>query len=141
MADNSSNIENGGTPLDGTLEVDETFVGGKGKNRKNQWVQGVESKEKEILMGMVQREGKVYIKHIPNTGKWTLLKQIQDNISPKARIFTDEYRGYIQLSYRGYTHNRDLFDIGINLLSYNPFCNLFHFLFSIRNHIIFYPFV
>lgn len=105
MSDNSSNIENGGNPLDGLVEVDETFVGGKGKNRKNQWVQGVEGKEKQILMGMVQREGKVYIKHIPNTGKWTLLKQIQDNISPKARIFTDEYRGYIQLSYRGYEHD------------------------------------
>ena len=107
MADNSTNINNpnGSNPLDGTVEVDETFVGGKGKNRKSQWVQGVESKEKQILMGMVQREGKVYIKHIPNTGKWTLLQQIQDNISPKARIFTDEYRGYIQLSYRGYEHD------------------------------------
>ncbi|OGY10027.1 MAG: hypothetical protein A2782_00665 [Candidatus Blackburnbacteria bacterium RIFCSPHIGHO2_01_FULL_43_15b] len=107
MVDASTNINNpsGGNPLDGIVEVDETFVGGKGKNRKNQWVQGVEAKEKQILMGMVQREGKVYIKHIPNTGKWTLLQQIQENISPKARIFTDEWRGYIQLSYKGYEHN------------------------------------
>jgi len=92
-------------PLDGTVEVDETFVGGKGKNRKSTWVQGIEGKEKEILMGMVKRGGKVYIKHIPNTGKWTLLKQIQEHISPKARIFTDEWRGYIQLSYKGYGHD------------------------------------
>lgn len=99
MADNANN------PLDGTVEVDETFVGGKGKNRKSKWIKGIEGKEKEILMGMVKRGGKVYIKHIPNTGKWTLLKQIQENISPKARIFTDEYRGYIQLSYKGYDHN------------------------------------
>lgn len=94
-----------GNPLDGTVEVDETFVGGKGKNRKSKWIQGIEGKQKEILMGMVEREGKVYIRHIPNTGKWTLLKQIQDNISPKARIFTDEWRGYIQLSYKGYEHD------------------------------------
>lgn len=92
-------------PLDGIVEVDETFVGGKGKNRKNQWVQGIEEKQKQVLMGMVQRGGKVYIRHIETNGKWALLKQIQENISPKARIFTDEWRGYIQLSYKGYEHN------------------------------------
>jgi transposase len=97
--------DNSGNPLDGRVEVDETFVGGKAKNRKNIWTQGVEEKQKQVLMGMVEREGKVYIKHIPNIGKWTLLKQIQENITPKARIFTDEWRGYIQLSYKGYEHN------------------------------------
>lgn len=45
------------------------------------------------------------MKHIPNTGKWTLLKQIQDNISPKAKIYSDEYRGYIGVKYYGYEHN------------------------------------
>ncbi len=91
--------------LDGIVEVDETFVGGKGKNRKDQWVQGIEEKQKQVLMGMVQRGGKVYIRHIETNGKWALLQQIQENISPKARIFTDEWRGYIQLSYKGYEHS------------------------------------
>jgi len=98
MADGSGN------PLDGIVEVDETFVGGKAKNRKNEWRQSEMANQKEILMGMVQREGKVYIKHIPNTGKWTLLQQIKENISPKARIMTDEWRGYNQLSQYGWEH-------------------------------------
>ncbi len=68
MADGSGN------PLEGIVEVDETFVGGKAKNRKNEWRQSEMADQKEILMGMVQRDGKVYIKHIPNTGKWTLLQ-------------------------------------------------------------------
>lgn len=99
MADGS------GDPLDGEVEVDETFVGGKAKNRKKEWHQGIEEKQKEILMGMVKRDGKVYIKHIPNTGKWTLLEQIKGHISPKARIYTDDYQGYTQLRYNGYDHN------------------------------------
>lgn len=99
MADGSGN------PLDGIVEADETFVGGKAKNRKNEWRQSEMAKQKEVLMGIVQRHGKVYIKHIPNTGKWTLLKQIKDNVSPRARIFTDDYQGYTQLKYHGYDHD------------------------------------
>lgn len=56
-------------------------------------------------MGIVQREGKVYIKHVPNTGKWTLLKQTKDRVDPKAKIYTDERRGYIGLKYQGYVHD------------------------------------
>lgn len=67
--------ESGGGSLDGVVEVDETFVGGKGKNRA--YVANFNQKPKEVLMGMVERGGKVYMKHIPNTGKWTLLAQIK----------------------------------------------------------------
>lgn len=99
MADGS------GTPLDGIVEVDETFVGGKDKNRKNEWRHGKEEFQKEVLMGMVQRDGKVYIKHVPNTGKWTLLNQIRANVSPNARVMTDEWGSYKSLYQYGYNHN------------------------------------
>lgn len=105
MADNSTNIENGGNPLDGIVEIDETFIGGKGKNRKKIWIQGVEERQKQVVLGMVKRGGMAYLKHIPNTGKWTLLKQIKDNVSTKAKVYTDEYAGYIQLKYHGYYHD------------------------------------
>lgn len=104
MADNSTNIENGGNPLDGIVEIDETFIGGKGKNRKKVWIQGIEERQKQVVMGIVKRGGMAYLKHIPNTGKWTLLKQIKDNVSSQAKVYTDEYAGYIQLKYHGYFH-------------------------------------
>lgn len=56
-------------------------------------------------MGMVERGGKAYTKHIPNTGKWTLLAQIKQNVSPLARVITDEWGGYVQLPKYGYRHD------------------------------------
>lgn len=90
------------TLLDGTVEIDETYIGGKGMNRRFEW-HGNE-KEKQVVMGMVKRDGKAYVKHIPNAGKWTLLKQIKENISPTARVITDEWAGYVQLPRFGYVH-------------------------------------
>lgn len=93
-----------GTPLSGTVEIDETYIGGKGMN-KSRWTQGMGGEEKEVVMGMVERKGKAYLKHIPNTGKWTLLKQIKENVSPQTRVITDEYRSYTQLPKYGYPHD------------------------------------
>lgn len=97
--------ESGGGLLEGVVEVDETFVGGKAKNRKNEWKLSEMAKQKEVLMGMVEREGRVYIKHVPNTGKWTLINQIQGNISPTARVITDEWPAYTNLPKFEYDHD------------------------------------
>lgn len=94
--------ESGGGMLDGIVEVDETFVGGKGKNRA--FKPNFNEIPKEVVMGMVQRGGKVYMKHIPNTGKWTLLKQIKDHILPGTRIYSDEWAAYTNLPRFGYEH-------------------------------------
>ena len=91
-----------GTPLTGTVEMDETFVGGKAKNRVKLW--NADTDKKEVIFGAVERGGKAYLKHVPNTGKWTLLKQIQDHVSTEARVITDEYKSYTQLSRLGYRH-------------------------------------
>lgn len=94
-----------GGKLSGTVEVDETYIGGKGSNKRNKWTQGIESEKKEVIMGMVERNGKVYLKHVPNAGKWTLLNQIRENVSPQARIVTDEWKSYTSLPKYGYAHD------------------------------------
>ncbi|OGD94160.1 hypothetical protein A3A48_02785 [Candidatus Curtissbacteria bacterium RIFCSPLOWO2_01_FULL_37_9] len=91
-----------GLSLNGIVEVDETFVGGKATNRKTKFLDG--QKPKEVVMGMIQRGGHAYFKHIPNTGKWTLLNQIKENVSPRATIYSDEYGGYYHLPKFGYRH-------------------------------------
>lgn len=90
------------TPLDGTVEVDETFIGGKGGNRR--YVRDFNEKPKEVVMGMIKRDGKAYLKHIPNTGKWTLVEQINRHVSPKARVITDQFAAYTQLKKKGFNH-------------------------------------
>lgn len=94
--------ESGGGMLEGIVEIDETYVGGKGKNRAFKWDGG--EKPKEVLMGFIQREGKAYIRHISNTGKYTLIEQIKTNVSPTARVLTDELMSYKNLYKLGYLH-------------------------------------
>lgn len=103
-----------GVPLDGTVEIDETYIGGKGMNRR--FKPNFNEIPKETVMGLVQRGGKAYVKHIPNTGKWTLLAQVKNHIDPTARLITDEYYGYTQLKRYGYNHefvtHKDTYVVG-----------------------------
>ncbi len=94
--------ETDGNLLSGDVEVDETFVGGKGKNRAT--IANFNEIPKQVVWGAIQRDGKVYAKHVPNTGKWTLLEQIQQNVDKNASVMTDNYAGYTQLSKYGYNH-------------------------------------
>jgi len=90
-------------PLGGVTESDETYVGGDGHNKR--YVPIFNEKPKEILMGILQRGGKIHLRHIPNTGKWTILKQVTDNVATDATIYTDQLGAYRQLAKYGYNHS------------------------------------
>lgn len=89
-------------PLSGEIEIDETYIGGKGKNRA--FIRTKE-KPKEVVMGVVESNGSVRLTHIPNSGKWTLLKQIQKQVKEGSHIYTDQWRAYSSLNKRGYDHD------------------------------------
>ena len=48
--------------LDGDVEVDETYIGGKKKVKRGRGADG-----KTILFGMLDRDGDVMVKVVPNT--------------------------------------------------------------------------
>ncbi len=88
--------------LDNEVEADETFVGGKNKNRhadkKVENAQGRSCKDKTPVFGMVEREGKVVAKKVKSTASEHLTPEIIKTIKDSATLFTDEWVGYHSVS-------------------------------------------
>jgi IS1 family transposase len=85
-------------PLEGEVEVDETFVGGKAHNmhakaRKAAALTG--TKGKVAVIGAISRKGMIVAKVIENTDTKTLDDFVHETVSKNVRlIVTDEHSGY-----------------------------------------------
>jgi transposase-like protein len=75
------------------VEIDETFIGGKVKNmhrkkrKESASYQG--GGNKTIVMGMLERGGKVRTQIIPNRRLANMRPPVQENIKPGSHIVTD----------------------------------------------------
>src|SRR5438552_4854386 len=77
--------------LDGTVEMDETYVGGKQRNDGR----GKATTNKEVVIGIRQRNGHLRFFHAEDTKKGTLAKYIRENISADVDvIITDDLPAY-----------------------------------------------
>lgn len=89
--------------MTGTVEADETYIGGKYDKRLKR-----AKYDKPAVFGMIEREtGRVHAKHVAGgnrVNRWTLDKEINSVATPDARLMTDESRLYKNLKNLGYAH-------------------------------------
>ena len=84
--------------LEGMVEADETFVGGKAKNLHKD-KRGKSGKTggagKPIVAGAIERKGRIIAKVVPNVRADTLTEFVRGAVSQRADILvTDKYVGY-----------------------------------------------
>ncbi len=90
-------------PLGGkgkAVEADETYVGGKRKGGKR----GRGAPGKTVVFGMLERDGDIMTKVVPNVRKKTLQPIIKENVVKGATVHTDELKSYNGLKQTGYEH-------------------------------------
>lgn len=80
-------MKQGGDKLEGTIEADETYIGGRKKGKRDYG-------EKVPVMGIVQRGGKIKSKQIPDSQTHTLLGMLRDNVKLGSRVITDDTQIY-----------------------------------------------
>jgi len=87
----------GGT-LSGEVEVDETFIGGKARNmhekKRREKITGTGGKDKAMVLGMVERGGKVCATVVDKRTKKELQAHVRQTVEAGAAIFSDELKSY-----------------------------------------------
>jgi len=95
--------------LSGIIECDETYVGGKNKNRhwdkKFKYSQGRSVVDKTPVFGILQRNGNVIVWTLENLDGKLMRALIRTKVAKNSIICTDEYRVYKGLDKKKYyTH-------------------------------------
>ena len=91
--------------LTGTVEIDETYVGGKEGNKhwNKRLHAGRGTAGKVAVIGAIQRRGRVVAQPIPTTDRRTMTRFVKDHVKPKSTVCTDEHKSYRTLG-RTYDH-------------------------------------
>lgn len=95
--------------LSGVVEADETYIGGKARNRKKRWDENPSKnigrgKGKAPVMVVVERGGRARSAHIANVTADSLKGVIREHVDRSARIMTDAYPSYRGLHHEFATH-------------------------------------
>lgn len=103
--------------LSGTVEVDETYIGGERPGKRGRGAAGkslvliaVEDKGKQI--------GRIRLRRIPNASATNLIMAVKESVEPGSLVRTDGWGGYGPVSEEGFGHTiiRKSADVGENLL-------------------------
>lgn len=89
--------------LSGTVEVDETLVGGYHFGKRGRGAEG-----RELVLVAVENNnrsiGRIRLKHIPNASAQTLGQAVSEIVEKGSMVRTDGWRGYSKLGELGFNH-------------------------------------
>ncbi len=97
-------VRPGREQLAGTVEVDETYVGGEEPG-----VRGRQTKTKSIVVIAVEVHdprgfGRARLQHVHDVSATSLIGFVQATVQAGATVHTDGWRSYVSLPQRGYAH-------------------------------------
>jgi transposase-like protein len=94
-------IQNGDfSKLSGEVEADETYIGGKARSMNAKQRARISGRlgtgglGKEIVMGLLERKGKVMVKHVISAKRKTVQAEVRQNVEKGSNVFTDALRSY-----------------------------------------------
>ena len=107
--------------LSGTIQVDETYIGGQKPGKRGR---GAEGKTLVIIAAQEHRgaTGRIRLRQVADASGEALETAVQETVEPGAIVKTDGWPGYNGLKALGYEHKviRKTADVGVNLL---PLCH------------------
>ena len=84
--------------LKGDVEVDETFIGGKARNmhveKRERRITGTGGKDKAMVMGILERGGKVVTKVVGTRKKKELQREVKAHVEAGSALYSDALKSY-----------------------------------------------